>query len=182
MLAKHGTTAATGRDFGSDKLHGHSVRAARLVYKRGERENKRKNEECGENFDIYLLEGGLPGAGWEPRKERTKLSGGSKDGKIEVRDEAGTSTATLAEGTGRQDAQAFPYRARKPDTRNPACRRRDHPFRRNERGRMGKRQNGGRPPVGDERDQSPDPRFVRPRGEVQSGQRHHPQVEGRDLS
>lgn len=53
----------------------------------------------GGSFDVYLLEGGLPGAGWEPGKARTKLSGGRKDGKTEVRDEAGTSTATLAEGT-----------------------------------------------------------------------------------
>ncbi len=46
-------------------------------------------------FDVYLLDGGLPGAGWEPGKSRTKLSGGQK----EIRDKAGKITATLAEGT-----------------------------------------------------------------------------------
>jgi hypothetical protein len=49
----------------------------------------------GGQFDVYLLEGGLPGAGWEPGKARTKLSGEPK----EIRDEAGETTATLAEGT-----------------------------------------------------------------------------------
>lgn len=49
----------------------------------------------GGKFDVYLLEGGLPGAGWEPGKTRTKLSGGQK----ELRDEAGKITATFAEGT-----------------------------------------------------------------------------------
>jgi hypothetical protein len=52
----------------------------------------------GGKFDVYLLEGGLPGAGWEPGKTRTKLSGESKDGKFEVRDETGKTMATLAEG------------------------------------------------------------------------------------
>lgn len=52
----------------------------------------------GGGFDVYLLEGGLPSAGWEPGKARTKLSGANKDGVTEVRDEAGTSTATLAAG------------------------------------------------------------------------------------
>lgn len=50
------------------------------------------------NFDVYLLEGGLPGAGWEPGKSRIKLSGGMKEGKIEVRDEAAKTMVTLSEG------------------------------------------------------------------------------------
>ncbi len=47
-------------------------------------------------FDVYLLQGGLPGAGWESGNARTKLRGEIKDGKTEVRDEAGKTTATLS--------------------------------------------------------------------------------------
>ena len=46
-------------------------------------------------FDAYLLEGGLPGAGWEPGKARTRLQGGRGDGGVVLKDEAGTTTATL---------------------------------------------------------------------------------------
>ena len=46
-------------------------------------------------FDLYLLEGGLPGAGWEPGKARTRLQGGRADGAVVLKDEAGTTTATL---------------------------------------------------------------------------------------
>lgn len=49
-------------------------------------------------FDIYLLEGGLPGAGWEPGKPRTKLHAVTKDGKITASDDVGKTSASLESG------------------------------------------------------------------------------------
>ncbi len=49
-------------------------------------------------FDVYFLEGGLPGAGWQPGKSRTLLKGASKDGKITFADGEGKSTATFESG------------------------------------------------------------------------------------
>ena len=46
-------------------------------------------------FEVYILEGGLPGAGWEPGKERTLLKGERKDDKIELANEAGKVAATI---------------------------------------------------------------------------------------
>lgn len=42
----------------------------------------------GGAFEAYLLEGGLPGAGWEPGKKRTKLAGARKGDVIECSDES----------------------------------------------------------------------------------------------
>jgi hypothetical protein len=52
----------------------------------------------GGNFDVYLLEGGLPGAGWEPGRSRIKLSAALKDGKVEGRDGASKSSVTISGG------------------------------------------------------------------------------------
>lgn len=49
-------------------------------------------------FDIYLLEGGLPGAGWERGKPRILLKGALKDGRVEGADENGKTKATLENG------------------------------------------------------------------------------------
>ena len=49
-------------------------------------------------FDVYLLEGGLPGAGWEPGKPRTLLKGERKEGKVVCVDDAGKIKATLENG------------------------------------------------------------------------------------
>jgi Domain of Unknown Function (DUF1080) len=49
-------------------------------------------------FEVYVLEGGLPGAGWEPGKSRTLLKGERKDGKIACADESGKTTGTLENG------------------------------------------------------------------------------------
>jgi len=50
-------------------------------------------------FDVYLLEGGLPGAGWQPGKSRTLLKGASKDGKVTFADGEDKPTATFKKGT-----------------------------------------------------------------------------------
>ncbi len=49
-------------------------------------------------FDVYVLDGGLPGAGWEPGKPRVLLKGERKGGKIDCVDEAGKTTATIEDG------------------------------------------------------------------------------------
>ena len=49
-------------------------------------------------FDIYILESGLPGAGWEPGKSRIRLHAETKDGIITRADDAGKITATLENG------------------------------------------------------------------------------------
>jgi hypothetical protein len=46
-------------------------------------------------FDAYLLEGGLPGAGWAPGKARTVLHGGRVGDEVVLKDDAGKSTATI---------------------------------------------------------------------------------------
>ena len=42
-------------------------------------------------FDVYILEGGLPGLGWERGKSRIKLNGALKDGKVTFGAQKGTS-------------------------------------------------------------------------------------------
>ncbi len=46
-------------------------------------------------FDVYLLEGGLPGAGWEPGKSRTLLKGGRKEGAIVFASDNGKTLASI---------------------------------------------------------------------------------------
>lgn len=46
-------------------------------------------------FDAYLLEGGLPGAGWAPVKSRTVLHGGRAGDEVVLKDDAGKITATI---------------------------------------------------------------------------------------
>lgn len=50
------------------------------------------------SFDVYILDGGLPGAGWEPGKSRTLLKGGRKGSLIDCADESGKATATIENG------------------------------------------------------------------------------------
>jgi hypothetical protein len=47
------------------------------------------------HFDAYLLEGGLPGAGWAPGKARTVLHGGRVGDEVVLKDDAGKNTATI---------------------------------------------------------------------------------------
>ena len=49
-------------------------------------------------FDIYILDGGLPGAGWEPGKLRTLLKGERKGDQIECADDSGKTTALITKG------------------------------------------------------------------------------------
>ena len=49
-------------------------------------------------FDVYILEGGLPGAGWEPGKSRSLLKGQRKDGKVDCADDAGKFHASIEPG------------------------------------------------------------------------------------
>jgi hypothetical protein len=48
----------------------------------------------GGKFDVYVLEGGLPGAGWEPRKSRIQLKGE----KGQFSNETSKTSATLESG------------------------------------------------------------------------------------
>ena len=52
----------------------------------------------GGTFDVWVLDGGLPGAGWDPGKPRTKLTGARKDGRIECAGAGTRITASLADG------------------------------------------------------------------------------------
>jgi hypothetical protein len=49
-------------------------------------------------FEAYLLEGGLPGAGWEPGKTRQQLKGSREGEIITVKDDAGQMTAVIEKG------------------------------------------------------------------------------------
>ena len=49
-------------------------------------------------FDAYLLEGGLPGLGWERGKSRQLLKGKSNGEKIDFTNEQGTITGTISDG------------------------------------------------------------------------------------
>ncbi|MBM3847714.1 MAG: DUF1080 domain-containing protein [Verrucomicrobia bacterium] len=49
----------------------------------------------GGKFDGYLLEGGLPGAGWEPGKLRRLLKGGREGTSITLKDESGAHTCVI---------------------------------------------------------------------------------------
>lgn len=46
-------------------------------------------------FDVYILDGGLPGAGWEAGKSRTLLKAELKDGKVNIVDDTGKTAGTL---------------------------------------------------------------------------------------
>ena len=46
-------------------------------------------------FDAYLLEGGLPGAGWAPGKARSVLHGGRVNDEVVLKDDSGKTTATI---------------------------------------------------------------------------------------
>jgi hypothetical protein len=49
-------------------------------------------------FDVYILDGGQPGEGWEPGKSRALLKGGRKDDVVVCADDSGKLTATIANG------------------------------------------------------------------------------------
>lgn len=49
-------------------------------------------------FNVYILDGGLPGEGWEPGKPRTILKGGRKDELVDCVDFPGKITATITKG------------------------------------------------------------------------------------
>lgn len=49
-------------------------------------------------FDAWLLDGGLPGAGWEPGKGRRLLKGGREADVITLKDDAGKLTAVIEKG------------------------------------------------------------------------------------
>lgn len=51
------------------------------------------------NFDVYILDGGLPGAGWDPGKSRTLLKGGRKGSLMDFADDSGKTTATIENGS-----------------------------------------------------------------------------------
>jgi hypothetical protein len=52
----------------------------------------------GGSFECYLLEGGLPGAGWEPGSARHKLKGMRMADEITFTDESGNHSAILRDG------------------------------------------------------------------------------------
>lgn len=46
-------------------------------------------------FDAYLLEGGLPGAGWAPDKARSVLHGGRAGDEVVLKDDAGKTVTSI---------------------------------------------------------------------------------------
>ncbi len=49
-------------------------------------------------FDVYILDGGVPGQGWEPGKSRSMLKGERKDELVACADASGKITSTIAKG------------------------------------------------------------------------------------
>jgi Domain of Unknown Function (DUF1080) len=70
-------------------------------------------------FDAWLLEGGLPGAGWEPGKARHQLKVGKEAESITLKDDAGKFTAVIADarlvltnsGGGKQELKRLERRS-----------------------------------------------------------------------
>jgi len=49
----------------------------------------------GGKFDVHILDGGLPGAGWQPGMPHIRLKGERKGDMVECADDAGETTATI---------------------------------------------------------------------------------------
>lgn len=71
-------------------------------------------------FDLYLLEGGLPGEGWEAGKPRTLLKGGLKEGTITFASADGKTLATIGKGSlSLTKADGTKHELKKTERRSP---------------------------------------------------------------
>lgn len=71
-------------------------------------------------FDVYILEDGLPGAGRRQPKPRTLLKGGRKDGTITFKDDEEMATATIQNGSlSLTKADGTKHEFKKVDRRSP---------------------------------------------------------------